>query len=126
MIVFNNEGAAGASFILTTMTAAEGVTNAATAEIGGTAITVMQELLHPERGVNNSLTAKAMLISVETASVNMTLDGSTPTVASGTDLGHELSAGQSYVIRGENNVRNFKVINKVASNGAVVKGTIFY
>lgn len=126
MIVFDTEGAAGASIIISTITASKGVTDAATALIGNTSITLMGELLQPTRGQFVGLVAKAMLITVETATVNMTLDKSTPTVASGTNLGHQLDAGQSYVIRGENNVANARFINRVASNGAVIKGTIFY
>lgn len=126
MNVFDNEGEAGASFILSTITSSQGVVNASVGVIGGTAITAMAELLQPKRGAFQGLIAKAALITVETGTVTMTLDGSTPTVAAGTNLGHQFAAGQSYVIKGENNIRNCRFINTVAANGTVVKGTLFY
>ena len=68
---------------------------------------------------------KAALITVETAAINFTLDGTLPTATSGTNYGHKMDAGQSYVIRGYKNIRKFKCINAVASNGAIVKYTLF-
>ena len=68
---------------------------------------------------------KAALITVETAAIKFTTDGTLPTATSGTNYGHQMDAGQSYVIRGYKNIRKFKCINAVASNGAILKYTLF-
>jgi hypothetical protein len=69
---------------------------------------------------------RAALITVETADIRFTLDGTTPTITAGTAVGHLAASGQSYVVRGYDNIRNFKCINAVAGSGAVVKCTFFY
>ena len=69
---------------------------------------------------------KAALIVAEGFAVNFTLCGSVPTVTAGTNYGITLSAGQSYVIRGFNNIRRFSCINSVASSGALLKIQLFY
>jgi hypothetical protein len=43
-------------------------------------------------------TPKTMLLTVETASINFTMDTTTPTVTAGTNLGHTLVSGQSMLI----------------------------
>lgn|SRR5574343_391723 len=71
--------------------------------------------------------AKAVLITVETADIRMTMDGTTPVVtATSGGTGHLVTSGQSYVVRGHVSVRNFRCINAVASSGAVVFCTFFY
>lgn len=69
--------------------------------------------------------AKAALITVETAAIKFSLSGSAPTATAGTSYIHQMDAGQSYVIRGWQNIKNAKFINAVASNGAIVKYTLF-
>lgn len=69
---------------------------------------------------------KAVLISVETAAVRFTLDGTTPAVTGGGQAGHKLSSGDSYVIRGYGNIQRARFINETASNGGVVISTFFY
>jgi hypothetical protein len=69
---------------------------------------------------------KAALITVKTAAIQFTLSGVTPTAIAGTNHGHQMDAGQSYVIRGYNNIRKFKCINAVASNGAIVEYSMFF
>jgi hypothetical protein len=69
---------------------------------------------------------KAALITIETAAINFTQGGILPTATSGTNYGHIMSAGQSYVLRGYSNIRNFKAINSVASNGAILKYSLYY
>ena len=69
---------------------------------------------------------KAALIVAEGFAINFTLCGSVPTVTAGTNYGTTISAGQSYVIRGFNNIRKFSCINSVASSGALLKTTLFY
>lgn len=69
---------------------------------------------------------KSALITVETATITFTQDGTIPTASAGTNYGHQMVVGQSYVIQGWNNIRNFRCINTVNANGAVVKYSLFY
>lgn len=87
----------------------------------GTVVTAQAPIIQNEAG-----DAKSALITVETATVNFTQDGTTPTVTSGTNFGHEITAGQSYVIRGHQNIYQFKAINSAANSGAVIKYSLFY
>ena len=75
----------------------------------------------------NYMPMKAALITVETADIRFTMDGTTPVVtATGGGVGHLMVSGQSYVVRGWENIRNFRCINAVASSGAVVRASYFY
>ena len=69
---------------------------------------------------------KAALITVETAAIRFTMDGTAPTTTAGGAVGHLVSAGQSFLVRGWENIRQFKCINEVGSSGAVVKASYFY
>jgi hypothetical protein len=67
------------------------------------------------------------LITVESASIKFTLDGTTPTTtASLANNGHQADSGQSFVLKSVEEVRQFRAINAVASNGAVIKVTYYY
>ena len=123
-VSFNFDGIAYASGVLSTITAAQTFKSASVASSAGTDISSaanIGRLFDPTDGIAKGLQVRAALITVEIAPINFTMDGSTPTVTAGTNLGHQLAAGQSYVISGENNVRNFQCINAVASSGAIVK-----
>src|SRR5687767_15277793 len=54
------------------------------------------------------------LITVETADIRWTCDGTTPTVTSGTALGHIASDGDAILISGHDNIIAFRAINAVA------------
>ena len=69
---------------------------------------------------------KAALIVVETASINFTQGKVIPTVTAGTNYGTTMTLGQSYVVRGYSNIRNFKAINTVDSSGAIMKYSLYY
>ncbi|MFA5340418.1 MAG: hypothetical protein WC332_01450 [Clostridia bacterium] len=69
---------------------------------------------------------KAALITVEIAAIKFALSGTLPTATAGTNYIHQMDAGQSYVIRGYNNIRKFKCINSVNGNGAIVKYSLFF
>jgi hypothetical protein len=87
----------------------------------GTVVTAQSPLVLRVKGQ-----PKAALISMETAAVNMTLDGTTPTATAGTNLGHQIASGQSYVITGWMNIRAAKFINSVNASGAILKYSMFY
>lgn len=67
--------------------------------------------------------AKRAVLSVETAAINFTVDGTTPTVTSGTHQGHLLNTGDVLTLNSIDEIKKFRCINAVASNGAVVKVT---
>lgn len=70
--------------------------------------------------------AKAALISVETADIRFTLDGTTPVVTGASEAGHLMAYNSSFIISGASNVAKFKCINAVNASGAKVKCTYFF
>jgi hypothetical protein len=76
----------------------------------------------PTTGAYTGEKARAAIISVETADVRFTIDGTTPTVT----IGHLLPNGSSFIITGERNVTNFRCMNAVAGSGATVKCTYLF
>ena len=66
---------------------------------------------------------KRAVLTVETAAINFTVDGTTPTVTSGTHQGHLLDTGDVLTLNDIAEIVKFRCINAVASNGAVVKVT---
>lgn len=93
---------------------------------GNTATGITASLLQPTSGAFAGLQAESALITVEDNTIHFTLDGTPPTAESGTDLGHQMDAGQSYVIRGINNLKNFLCIDRVSGSNGVVKVTVFF
>ena len=69
---------------------------------------------------------KAALISVETASILLTVGGVLAATTATQDYGHILTAGQNTVVRGITNLRSLYVINAVNANGAKVKYTLYW
>ena len=89
---------------------------------GDTATGVTSGLLtHAASGVRT----RALLVSCESETINFNQDGTPPTAAAGTNLGHALAAGESVVIRGEANCINFSCIDRVSGSTSVVKVTVF-
>jgi hypothetical protein len=74
----------------------------------------------------NTIQPKSALISVETATLTFTIDGTTPTIAAESNHGHQLTAESSYVLDNITSIRNFRCINTAASSGSVLKVTYFY
>ena len=68
----------------------------------------------------------AALITCEVANAAFTMDGTSPTLTAGTSDGHTITSGQSYVVAGFNNIKNFKIINAANANGTVIKYSLFY
>lgn len=97
---------------------------------GDTATGITTSVRHPADGVGAffAQTAITALITVEDNSMRFTLDGTTPTNANGTsaDVGHLMSAGQSYVVENEYGVLNFKCIDAVSGAVSVTKVTVFF
>ena len=74
---------------------------------------------------SNKQQAKYALVSVTAQTINFRMDGGTPTNTAGTDDGHAMVAGTSFVIEGHNNIVNFKAINRVATADGVVRISFF-
>lgn len=91
-----------------------------------TAVGFTSSKILPTTGDFIGVKARLALISVETADIRFTIDGTTPTTTATSAVGHLLPFGSSYEINGENNVSNFQCINAVASSGAVVKCTFLF
>lgn len=110
MRVFNIDGVAGYTEQITT----------------GTAVGFTSAKILPTTGSFAGLQARAVIISVETATVRFTIDGTTPVVTGVSQVGHLLPIGGSYEITGEKNVANFKCINAVAGSGAILVATYLF
>ncbi len=101
---------------------AGGIENIAPGDVvTGITSTLYQKVVH---GVEMS--AIGALITCEDETVHITFDGTPPTAAAGTNIGHALSAGDSYVLRSGPNVRNFQCIDAVSGSAGTIKVTVFF
>ena len=74
---------------------------------------------------NGGLPVIQMLVSVEANTCNFSEHGTAPTATSGTNIGHKMPAGTSYVVNGIENITNFKIINAVAASDGIPKLTFY-
>lgn len=93
---------------------------------GDTATGITASKRCPTSGLYKGMTAAGALITCESNSVNFTFDGTDPTAAAGTNVGHSLGDSDSIVIRGQTNVANFKCIDRVSGSAATVKVTTLF
>jgi len=93
-----------------------GGTSTGTVAIGQDLIALSKTSPHP----------KALLIAIETAAILCTVDGTTPSTTALNNYGIYVDAGISRVIRGVHNIRNFKCINAVNTNGAILHYELYY
>jgi hypothetical protein len=71
--------------------------------------------------------AEEVIVTVETADIRWTIDGTTPVVtATSNGTGHIASAGDVLTITGYDNIRRFRAINAVAASGAMLKATFMF
>jgi len=70
--------------------------------------------------------AEGALVTVEDNAINFCIHGASATAASGTNVGHELGAGQSVVLKSQGEVSNFNCIDRVSGNVGIVKVTVYY
>jgi len=68
---------------------------------------------------------EAMLVTVEAQTINFTVHGTSPTASAGTGVGHQITAGNSIIISGHENCKNFEAINDVAGSDGIVKITFY-
>ena len=69
----------------------------------------------------DQMQARRAVITVEVGAINFTFDGTTPTLTSGTYQGHVLNVGDVLTLNDTVEIHQFRCINAVASNGAVLK-----
>ena len=93
---------------------------------GDTPVGITAVIRHPATGLFPGAEAIATLITIEDNTVTVAFDGSTPTNAAGTNLGHRLNAGDSIVLRGPNTIKNFKVVDTVSGSAGVAKISCFF
>jgi hypothetical protein len=88
-----------------------------------TAQTILDDLSLLERvdPITGNRQAVRAVITVGTGAITFTTDGSTPTVISGTHQGHLLNPGDIVTLNDISEIKQFRCINSVASNGAVIK-----
>ena len=65
------------------------------------------------------------LIQVKTATINWTVDGSTPTTTATTDVGFLAAVGDIISISGYQSIKAFQCINAVGSSGATIEVVYF-
>jgi len=111
MLVIEYYGDAGAQEIITP---------------GDTATAIAASTIQPTSGVHKNFQAKAILVVAEDFSFHFTLDGTAPTATAGTNVGITVSAGQSTVIVGYNNIKNFKIIDAVSGSASICKVQPFF
>jgi hypothetical protein len=87
----------------------------------GIAATVYRQAIHGAVKL-----ATGALVTCEDETANIAFDGTAVTAAAGTNYGHAFAAGESYVLRGINNVKNFRCIDRVASSASTIKVTPFF
>ena len=67
------------------------------------------------------------LITVETQDIRYTLDGvTTPTISTGTAVGHVLASGKSLVLDDPGQIQNFNFVSKTAGSHGVVHISSFF
>lgn len=64
-------------------------------------------------------------ITIETAAIRWTVNGTTPTTTATTGVGHLAAAGDTIVISGYQNIANFLAINAVNASGAALRISYF-
>jgi hypothetical protein len=93
---------------------------------GGTStgtVDIIQDMIALNKGNPHP---KAVLITVETATILCTIGGVLAATTATQNYGLSMSAGTSRVIRGVQNIRNFKAINAVNANGGILKYELYY
>jgi len=70
--------------------------------------------------------ARAMYITVEVATLQVSISGAIPTVTSGTNIGFNLAAAQNMTLRGISMLKAFKAINAVNASGSIMKYALLY
>lgn len=87
--------------------------------------TVYKQAKTTQAPFDRSIMADEAYITIETADVRCTFDGTVPTVSAGTGAGHLFGHGDTITLSGFENIQKFRCINAVAANGAVLRASYF-
>lgn len=93
---------------------------------GDTATGITEIIRAPKSGAYSGMEARAARITGEAQTVHYTEDGTTPTAAAGTNVGHSLIATGEYTIRGKGAVKDFLCIDRVSLSAGTVKVTCYF
>lgn len=94
---------------------------------GDTATGITAAIIQPTASdMFKNIHAQGALITVESNTINFCIDGTTPTAAAGTNAGHQMDAGQSYMIESPYGVAKFKCIDRISGSASKVKVTTFF
>lgn len=94
---------------------------------GDTSTGITQAIrVDPSNGILPGANAIAVLITIEDNTATIRMDGGDPTAQAGTDVGHQMAAGDSIVLRGPNTIKNFRCIDTVSGSASKVKVTCFF
>lgn len=93
---------------------------------GDTSTGITAAIREPTSGEFNKKNAIAALITVEDNTINFTLDGTAATATAGTNAGHKVTVGQSYLVEGRGSVTAFRCIDAVSGSASIVKVTTFF
>jgi hypothetical protein len=83
-------------------------------------------LADPTGKLDKANLADEVVVTVETADIRWTMDGTVPTVTAGTGLGHIASAGDVITITGHEQIKAFRAINAVDASGANLRVTFLF
>ena len=102
---------------IATLTSSTGLT-AATYDVSITSGTTgeFDRIRHPSKA----------LVQCEGFTIKWTVDGTTPTVTAGTNIGFLAAVGDFIEIEGYENIAKFRCINAVASSGSSIQVAYFY
>ena len=93
---------------------------------GDTATGFTATNITPTSGTYSGSKATAALLTCEDQTVNFTIHGTDATNAAGTDLGHQLKAGESIELRGNIALSNFTCVDRVSGSAGTVKASFYY
>jgi len=94
---------------------------------GDTATGITSTVRCPTTGTYAGQDARNALIQNKGEyAAHFTIDGTAPTAAAGTNVGFKLAAGNSFIIEGVDQVKNFKVIDAVSGSASIIEVQVFF
>lgn len=93
---------------------------------GNSSTGITAAILQPTSGIFKGKHAVGALITVETNTVNVTLEGTAATAAAGTNAGHAMTDGQSKVLESPHECKSFRCIDRVSGSAGIVKVTTYF
>ena len=95
-------------------------------ELSSGAWTIPSSMISPDAGDLNGAKPVAALLTVEDNSINFTLHGVPPTHVGSSNIGHQMDAGESFIVKGITAISSLECIERTEGSLGKVKITIFY